>query len=156
TGERLWIAGKLFRQKFEGGKSVKPRVLGLVHHTHATAAELLDDAVMRDDLVDHYWGLPGIESHHLTGAASVRQRMTGAARAPHFWIWRPSFGRQRYFNPPERRTAQRTLPACRTRKTRPLRSVLTAPALANKSRDEHHPSTFENSQCTIITFHPAP
>jgi hypothetical protein len=30
---------------------------------------------------------------------------------PRFWIWLPSFGRQRDFNPPEQRAAQRTLPA---------------------------------------------
>src|SRR5258708_21039454 len=35
------------------------------------------------------------------------------AITPHFWIWRPSFGRQRDFNPPEQRPAQRTLPTCR-------------------------------------------
>src|SRR6266852_134383 len=29
---------------------------------------------------------------------------------PAFWIWRPSFGRQRDFNPPEQRAAQHTLP----------------------------------------------
>jgi hypothetical protein len=28
-------------------------VLGLVDHTHATAPELLDDAVMRDGLANH-------------------------------------------------------------------------------------------------------
>src|ERR1019366_7070515 len=32
---------------------------------------------------------------------------------PRFWIWRPSFGRQRDFNPPEQRAAQRTFPHCR-------------------------------------------
>src|SRR5216684_8362921 len=32
---------------------------------------------------------------------------------PRFWIWHPSFGRQRDFNPPEQRAAQRTLPVCR-------------------------------------------
>src|ERR1700741_2308451 len=30
------------------------------------------------------------------------------------WIWRPSFERQRDFNPPEQRAAQRTLPASPT------------------------------------------
>src|SRR4029077_1066831 len=29
------------------------------------------------------------------------------------WIWRPSFERQRDFNPPEQRAAQRALPHCR-------------------------------------------
>jgi hypothetical protein len=32
---------------------------------------------------------------------------------PRFWIWRPSFERQRDFNPPEQRAAQRALPYCR-------------------------------------------
>jgi hypothetical protein len=32
---------------------------------------------------------------------------------PRFWIWRPSFERQRDFNPPEQRAAQRTLPMSR-------------------------------------------
>ena len=41
----------------------------------------------------------------------------GAGRArgydPRFWIWHPSFERQRDFNPPEQRAAQRALPVCR-------------------------------------------
>ena len=32
---------------------------------------------------------------------------------PRFWIWRPSFERQRDFNPPEQCAAQRTCPYCR-------------------------------------------
>ena len=32
-----------------------------------------------------------------------------ARHYPRFWIWRPSSGRQRDFNPPEQRAAQRTL-----------------------------------------------
>jgi hypothetical protein len=32
---------------------------------------------------------------------------------PRFWIWRPSFERQRDFNPPEQCAAQRTCPGCR-------------------------------------------
>jgi hypothetical protein len=35
------------------------------------------------------------------------------AITPRFWIWRPSFERQRDFNPPEQRAAQRALPVCR-------------------------------------------
>ena len=35
------------------------------------------------------------------------------ATNPASWIWRPSFERQRDFNPPEQRAAQRTLPARR-------------------------------------------
>jgi hypothetical protein len=32
---------------------MKPRVLGLIHNAHAPTAELLNDAIVRDDLVDH-------------------------------------------------------------------------------------------------------
>src|SRR5713101_4435963 len=35
------------------------------------------------------------------------------ATNPASWIWRPSFERQRDFNPPEQRAAQRTLQVCR-------------------------------------------
>jgi hypothetical protein len=35
-----------------------------------------------------------------------------ARNYPRFWIWRPSFGHQRDFNPYEHRAAQRALPAC--------------------------------------------
>src|SRR5271157_2100 len=41
------------RQKLQGDKAVQAYVLSLVDDAHAPAAELLDDAVMRDDLVDH-------------------------------------------------------------------------------------------------------
>src|SRR5215472_1056583 len=34
-----------------------------------------------------------------------------ARHYPRFWIWRPSFGRQRDFNPPEQRAAQHALRA---------------------------------------------
>ena len=30
-------------------------VLSLVHHSHASAAQLFDDAVVRDGLADHLW-----------------------------------------------------------------------------------------------------
>src|SRR5215831_9427112 len=33
-----------------------------------------------------------------------------ARNYPRFWIWRPSFERQRDFNPPEQRAAQRAVP----------------------------------------------
>jgi hypothetical protein len=42
-------------------------------------------------------------------------RLSPASEAanPASWIWRSSFERQRDFNPPEQRAAQRTLPNCR-------------------------------------------
>ena len=53
AAEALGIARDFVRQKLQGDETVQARVLGLVNHTHAAAAELLDDAVMRDGLVDH-------------------------------------------------------------------------------------------------------
>ena len=38
---------------------------------------------------------------------------TSEAVNPASWIWRPSFERQRDFNPPEQRAAQRTFLVCR-------------------------------------------
>ena len=52
----LMVLGKAFGQEFQGDKSVESRVLGLVDHTHPTAAQLRDDAVMRDGLADHAKG----------------------------------------------------------------------------------------------------
>jgi len=40
-------------QKLQSYEAAEASVLGLVHHPHAAAAELLDDAVMRDGLADH-------------------------------------------------------------------------------------------------------
>ncbi len=53
AGQRLRVAGDFIGQEFQGDKSAQPGVLGLVHHTHPTAAQLLDDAVVRDGLADH-------------------------------------------------------------------------------------------------------
>ena len=53
TGESLGIAGHFVRQKLERDKTVQASIFGFVNHTHATAAELLDDAVVRDGLADH-------------------------------------------------------------------------------------------------------
>src|SRR5437016_12663654 len=43
----------LIRQKLQSHKSMQSHVLRLVNHTHPAAAELLDDAVMRNGLTDH-------------------------------------------------------------------------------------------------------
>ena len=45
-------------------------VLGLVNHTHPAAAELLDDAVMRDGLTDH--GNAGTQGCHVRSAARTK------------------------------------------------------------------------------------
>src|SRR4029077_1011788 len=59
TGERLRVAGYFLRQKLEGDKPSQACILGLVDYAHAAAAQLLDNAVVRDGLVDHSLG-PGL------------------------------------------------------------------------------------------------
>src|ERR1700674_4676820 len=53
-----------------------------------------------------------------------------ARNYPRFWIWRPSSGRQRDFNPPEQRAAQHKISASLTSaksSDRPRLSSLSAP-----------------------------
>jgi hypothetical protein len=49
----LRIAGHFIGQELQSHKSVQGYVLGLVNHPHSAAAELLDDALVRDGLTDH-------------------------------------------------------------------------------------------------------
>ena len=53
TSERLRIARHVIRKELQRDEAVQPGVFGLVDHTHAAAAELLDDAVVRDGWLDH-------------------------------------------------------------------------------------------------------
>ena len=46
-------SGDFVRQELQGDEAMEASVLGLVNHTHPAAAELLDDAVVRDGLADH-------------------------------------------------------------------------------------------------------
>ena len=54
TGESLRIAGYVIGKELEGDEAVKARVFRFVDDAHAAAAELLDDAVVRDGLADHF------------------------------------------------------------------------------------------------------
>ena len=53
TGQSLGVLGDVIGKKLQGDKAVQGYVLGLVDHTHPAAAQLLDDAVVRDGLADH-------------------------------------------------------------------------------------------------------
>jgi hypothetical protein len=53
AAERLRVFGHVIRQELERDKTVQPRVFTLVDDTHPAAAQLFDDAVVRDSLVDH-------------------------------------------------------------------------------------------------------
>ena len=48
----LRVLGHVIGQELEGNEATERRVLSLIHHTHPAAAQLLDDAVVRDGLAD--------------------------------------------------------------------------------------------------------
>jgi hypothetical protein len=80
TGESLRIAGHIFGQEFECDKTVQPRVLRLINHPHAPAPQLLDNAVVRDGLANHWRESYGCE----TGKSTTRREegRRGRKRAP--------------------------------------------------------------------------
>ncbi len=117
-------------------------LLDYLHEVEHAAARIarLDGAIaeavklappkMRAVIEGSYGGHPALRSTASSGSRSVLAISSFRFRArldvsipsafsgqrgyePRFWIWRPSFERQRDFNPPEQRAAQRALPACR-------------------------------------------
>jgi hypothetical protein len=54
TLEGLRVAGHLLGQELQGDKTAQVGVFGLVNDAHAAAAELFDDAVVRDGLADQW------------------------------------------------------------------------------------------------------
>ena len=58
AAKRLGIPGHFIGEKFESDETVQPRVFGFINNTHATAAQLGDNAVVRDGLADHGWRKP--------------------------------------------------------------------------------------------------
>ena len=57
--QRLPVAGQLLGEKLQRHAAAQARVLGLVHHTHPPAPELLEDTIVGDRLPDHTDGRPG-------------------------------------------------------------------------------------------------
>src|SRR6266550_4488022 len=53
TFQGLRIVSYVIRQELQSHESAEARVLGLIDNTNTAAAELLNDAVVRDDLADH-------------------------------------------------------------------------------------------------------
>src|SRR5438445_9484696 len=64
TSQGLRVSGNIFWQEFECDKAMQPSVLGLVNHTHAPAAQLFDDAVVRDGLTNHRSGVLSLSDEH--------------------------------------------------------------------------------------------
>ena len=52
AAQGLGITRQIFGDELERNGTVKPRIFGFVHHAHPAAAELLDDAVVRERLTD--------------------------------------------------------------------------------------------------------
>jgi len=52
--ERRGVRAKTFRQKFERHAASQTRIFRLVYHSHASAAELLQNAVMSDSGANHW------------------------------------------------------------------------------------------------------
>jgi len=75
------------------------------------------------------------------------------ATNPASWIWRPSFERQRDFNPPEQRAAQRTLPVGRpSTQNSGLRGSIKPSGLANRFRN---PAGSEKARVVMLSRCPA-
>jgi hypothetical protein len=75
--QRLPVLGHVFGQELQGHKTVKPGVLGLVDNPHATAPELLDDAVVRDGLANQFRESPALGPHlRVDEQASQRRTRT--------------------------------------------------------------------------------
>ena len=55
AAECLRVFGHVVGQELESHKAAELYVLGFVHHPHTTAAQLLNNAVVRDGLADHSW-----------------------------------------------------------------------------------------------------
>ncbi len=54
AGESLRVFGYVVGQELQSNEPAELHVLGFVDHTHPTAAEFLNDAVVRDGLADHW------------------------------------------------------------------------------------------------------
>jgi len=52
SSQSLRVFGHLVGQKFQGDEAVQAGIFGFVYHSHAAAAELLDDPIMRDSLAE--------------------------------------------------------------------------------------------------------
>ena len=45
---------QVVRQKLQGDKAMQGYIFGLIDNTHSATTQLLDDAVVRDCLADHW------------------------------------------------------------------------------------------------------
>src|SRR6266851_427222 len=74
TSQCLGISGDIVRQEFQGDKAMESGVLSLIHNTHPAAAELLDDAVVRDVLTDQFERTPILGTNLRVDARASQRR----------------------------------------------------------------------------------
>ena len=58
------VARKLVRQELEGDEAAELGVFGFIDHAHAAIAQLFEDAVVRDGLIDHPGDLTFVASSY--------------------------------------------------------------------------------------------
>jgi hypothetical protein len=89
AAERLRIARHFVRQELQSDETVQASVLGLVNYAHTATTELLDDAVVRDGLVDHK------ELRRLAGRFILRTRhlLVNGSRDSGWIVGKPSLSR---------------------------------------------------------------
>jgi hypothetical protein len=75
--ESVAVLGEIVGKELEGDKTSEARVLGLVDHTHPASAELLDDAVVRDSLIEQESPQPVIA---MPRGANAKTREAGSQK----------------------------------------------------------------------------
>ncbi len=73
--QSLWVLREVFGEKFERDKPAEGWILGFVNNTHAAAAQLFDDSIVRDGLADH-WASAWSRSRSLRWASGVHRIAT--------------------------------------------------------------------------------
>src|ERR1035438_5823365 len=108
TGENRRVAGNFFGQEFESDKKLQPRVFRFVDHPHTADTQLLDDAVVRDGLADHWrrilrWRNTQVNERREVGSVSkqslAQHRVSdNVGRVNHFLsVLLPALRRARHF-----------------------------------------------------------
>jgi len=77
AGEGLCVFGYIIRQEFESDEAMQFYILGFINHTHPASAQLLDDAVVRNRLPDHWAEILGLEVGQVNEGSEVGSVPTG-------------------------------------------------------------------------------
>lgn len=79
--KRLAVTGSRFRKKLDGGERPELKVFGLIDHTHATCAALVENAIMRDLLAGHLDSLLAMETERSLLPAGAADKPPSRFRA---------------------------------------------------------------------------